>query len=185
MFSDEQLLDMLTNQPEIGFGLLMDQYIGLVYTIVRSKLINVASSEDIEECTSDIFYEFYQNRDSLDLTKGTIKAFLSIIAKRKAIRQFHKLVRLSQNYLNEELEADRINSQEDVVSTLIDREVKADLVKEINALGEPDNEIFIRKYFMGQSTKAIAEALQIKANTVDKKISRGLHRLQNSIGGIL
>lgn len=48
----------------------------------------------------------------------------------------------------------------------------------IDKLGEPDTTIFLRKYFFGQSSKAIAKDLDMKPNTIDKRISRGLVRLR-------
>jgi len=59
------------------------------------------------------------------------------------------------------------------------------LINEIKALGEPDSEIIIRKYYFGQSTRLIARALKLKENTVDKKVSRGLQKLRQSLGGVL
>ncbi len=55
----------------------------------------------------------------------------------------------------------------------------------IHSLGEPDSEIFIRRYYRGQSTKEIAEVFNLKENTVDKRISRGLKKLRNRFGGVL
>jgi RNA polymerase sigma-70 factor, ECF subfamily len=52
-------------------------------------------------------------------------------------------------------------------------------------MGEPDHEIFIRKFYLGQSSKEIAKATGIKENTIDKKVSRGLVRLRETLGGIL
>ena len=52
-------------------------------------------------------------------------------------------------------------------------------------LSEPDKEIFIRKYYLGQSTKIISKILGIKENTIDKKVSRGLLKLKNILKGVL
>lgn len=46
------------------------------------------------------------------------------------------------------------------------------------ALGRPDSEIFMRKYFYGQKRRDIAEELGMKTNTVDKIVSRGLVKLR-------
>ena len=45
-------------------------------------------------------------------------------------------------------------------------------------LGEPDREIFLRKYYLGQRTKEIARALNLRENTVDQKVGRGLKKLR-------
>ena len=47
----------------------------------------------------------------------------------------------------------------------------------MEGLGEPDREIFLRKYYLGQRTKEIARALNLRENTVDQKVGRGLKKL--------
>lgn len=187
MLSDNEIIELLIDSPEKGLATLMDTYNGLVYTIVYSKIANICSKEDIEECTSDIFYEVYKNRCSIDLEKGSIKAYLSVVAKRKAIDNFRKSskgfnMNLSIDDMDyESVAANNPNAEADA----IDSETKNTLIKSIEALGEPDSEIIIRKYYFGQSTKLIARSLKLKENTVDKKVSRSLQKLKQSLGGVL
>lgn len=94
---DSILLDDLKSDAEKGLMQLMDTYMGLIYTIVKNKLGDVCCKEDIEECVSTVFYEFYKQRENIDLSKGSIKSFLCVIAKRKAIdlyRENTKLIKI-------------------------------------------------------------------------------------------
>ena len=84
MTTDKDLLLLLQNNPERGLDKLINIYSGLIYTIVYSKLAN-SSTQDIEECVSDIIFELYKNRNYIDLQKGSIKAYISVIAKRRAM----------------------------------------------------------------------------------------------------
>jgi RNA polymerase sigma-70 factor (ECF subfamily) len=59
------------------------------------------------------------------------------------------------------------------------------IINEIKFLGEPDSEIFIRKYYFRQSTKYISKIMGIKENTIDKKVSRGLIKLKQTLGVVL
>lgn len=176
-----KILELLKQKPEKGLEKLMNTYAGLVYTIVYNKLSLSCTKEDIEECVSAVFYEVYENRNKIDLTKGSIKAFLAVIAKRRAIDLFRnkektlgKVVSLEAYTGDSAAESKLSNSNE----ATIDRETKALIIQSINSLGEPDNEIFIRKYYFGQSTKIIAKLLGLKENTIDKKVSRGLIKLR-------
>lgn len=185
MPGDEELLRLLQHQPEQGLQKLMDQYMGLVYAIVCGKLA-AAGREDIEETVSDVFYEFYQNRHSLDLSRGSIKACLAVIAKRRAIDRYRKLARAAACSLPIEQAEKRAGAEtETPEAAAAAREQRELLLREIAALGWPDSEIFIRKYYLGQNSKAIAAALRLKVNTVDKKISRGLGKLRQALGGVL
>lgn len=53
----------------------------------------------------------------------------------------------------------------------------------IAELGEPDSYIFIMKYYLGYSSKMIAEKFDLKQNTVDKKVQRGLEKLKKALQG--
>ena len=184
---DDRLLRLLNEKPEKGLEILMDAYLGLVYTIVYSKLSGVCANEDIEECASDIFYEIYKHRASVDLEKGSVKTYLSVLAKRRAIDVFRRVAKEAGRSVSieakEEGEKIKIPAAENVETEVENSETKEILINQIKALGEPDSEIFIRKYYYGQNTRLIAEELNLKENTVDKKVSRGLEKLKRAIGG--
>jgi len=178
---DAKLLDDLKSDTERGLIQLMDTYMGLVYTIVNNKLGTICCREDIEECVSTVFYEFYKQRENIDLSKGSIKSFLCVIAKRKAVDVYRENAKLINNIVQRDENAIEYDNGE----KMPDIETKHVLIEAIKNLGNPDSEIFIRKYYLGQSTKAIAQAFGIKTNTVDKKISRGLEKLREALGGAL
>ena len=56
--TDQELLDLLQKDASAGMKLLIDIYSGLIYYIVEKRLID--RQQDIEECVSDIFMEFYE-----------------------------------------------------------------------------------------------------------------------------
>ncbi len=184
MITDNDLLLLLQNNPERGLDKLLNIYSGLVYTIVYSKLAG-SSTQDIEECVSDIIFELYKNRNYIDLQRGSIKAYLSVIAKRKAIDHFRKINAAVQNLSIDDEKQGDLPASNNIEAEIINREARNILIQEINALGQPDSEIFIRKYYWGQSTKSIAKSLQLKENTVDKRVSRGLLKLRQTLGGVL
>lgn len=183
LIADNKLIELLKSRPDNGLDKLIDIYSGLVYTIVYGKLSGNCTQQDIEECISDVFYEFYKSLDLIDLQKGSIKAYLAVIAKRRAIDAYRKSVKYAQvTSIFDEDQAD-IPAKDNVDAEIINREAKNILIREIDALGKPDSEIFIRKYYLGQSTKLIAKAMHLRENTVDKKVSRGLTKLRQSLGG--
>ena len=50
---DRELLQILQKNPENGMRLVMKEYTGLCYYIVKQKLVDF-SAEEIEECVSDV-----------------------------------------------------------------------------------------------------------------------------------
>ncbi len=185
MLSDREILRLLIHRPEKGLEKLMDQYMGLVYTIVDGKLSSGCSKQDIEECVSDIFYEIYRTAHSIDLEKGSVKSYLAVLAKRKAINIYRKHKNSTDQVSMDEFDHDWMASDANVEEAVTGNETSDRLIDEIQALGDPDSQIMIRKYYFGQSTKIIAKALGLKENTVDKKVSRALAKLRQALGGVL
>lgn len=185
---DDRILEKLARHPEKGLELLMNRYMGLVYTIVSDKLTSVCDKEDIEECVSEIFFELYQVRDTIDTQKSSLKSFVALVAKRKAINRYYKIMSRRQRLVNMEDGggfAGMDDASESPADQVVGKETREALIESIQALGEPDCEIMVRKYYLGQSSKDIAAALRLKVNTVDKKVSRGLSKLKSLLEGVL
>ena len=115
--------------------------------------------------------DLYEARDRFDLEKGTVKSFLAVLAARRASDCCRQL--LKQQASPEELEL--VGSRCPELEQLPGR---MELLEALEGLGEPDREIFLRKYYLGQRTKEIARALNLRENTVDQKVGRGLKKLR-------
>ena len=184
VISDIELLELLHNKPELGLKMMMDNYIALIYTIIFNKLSGMYSKEDIEECVSDVFFEVFHYKSRIDLQKGSIKAFLAVVAKRKAIDMYRK------NKNNNHIPIDDVSqslytAEDDVVHTILLKESNSELIDAIKSLGEPDSEIILRRYYLRQSSKDISKNIGLKVNTIDKKVSRGIQKLKKLLGGII
>lgn len=183
--SDERLVALLNIDPQQGYVELIDKYLGFVYKIAYSKLLGICSKEDIEEFVCDIFYEFYCNRDKINVEKGSIKALLSVFTKRRAINLFNKKTKGQENIslYNDDLQNLLVDS-ENVEQRILDAEAKIELIAAVKALGTPDCEILIRKHYLGQTLREISIDLDMRVKTVEKRYERALKKLRNVIGGV-
>lgn len=175
---DERIVYLLCHRPNKGIQLAMDVYGNLCYSLIYGRLVSCASKEDIEECVSDVFTTLYRNRNQIDLTKGTLKAYLAKITLNKASDYYKRIMK--QQVYELELDQKKVNSIADISNRTVDKKVLIDALK---TLGEPDYTIFIWKYFFGYTSKEIGTKLEMKQNTVDKKISRGLKKLRLILEG--
>ncbi len=171
---EQKLLELLQNHPEKGLQQMMKQYTGICYSIVKQRLADF-SQQEIEECVSDIFVDIFNGREHISLQKGSIKTYICVIARRKAAQRYKKLIEKQSLPLTEELQSPK-NEYEQIENRSI-------LLKCIQDLGEPDSHIFIMKYYFGYSTKIIAQKFDLKENTVDKKVQRGLQKLKKALKG--
>lgn len=180
---DKRILQLIKKNPEKGMTALIKQYSGLVFTIVKNKISGICSNEDIEETVSDVFISFYKTIDSVDLDKGRLSAYLATIAKRKAIDKLRshgsrKEISIDDAFSYIELE-DSFNLETEIEKKLLLKR----LIDEVNALGEPDSTIIYRKYFLGESSKAIAEYLKLTDENVRVRLHRALRKLETSMKG--
>jgi RNA polymerase sigma-70 factor (ECF subfamily) len=152
-----------------------------VYAVVNGKL-STFSRQDVEECVSDIFYEIYRTRDRIDLERGSLKSYIAVVANRRAINTFKKLCGKNIHISLEDYEHEWLSDDSDMESNLIKSETRETLLKEIEALGEPDNQIMIRKYYWGYTSKTISEELGMKEVTVKKRAERALIKLRKALG---
>lgn len=168
---DAELLQLLCGNPERGMQTLLRSYSGYVYTIVRNQLSGCGTHEDFEETVSDVFVRFYEWVRRHPAECGSIRAVLAVIAKRQAISQFRRLTKQPPCESYEEL----LTEQPDPAAA---PDASAALMLSVQALGEPECEIILRRFYFGQSSREIAAALGLKPNTVDQKISRSLKKLR-------
>lgn len=184
MQEEEQLVAMLQDAPAEGIRHLTQLYGGLVYAITWRRLHGRLSREDIEECVSDIFYEMYRCRERIDLEKGTLKAFLLVVAERQAIKYYERRAeKLDKISLQEQQEKGvDFCCETDVESEAVMREESRRLLSAIQSLGEPTSSIFIQKFYYGMTAKEIGKNLGLSKNAVEKRVKRGLLQLKKMLG---
>lgn len=166
--NDDELLDLLRREPERGLALTVGQYSAYVYKIASAKLNDTCTKEDIEEAVSDTFYIFFKSGQKCGFRIRSVRAMLSVIAKRHCINIFYKQSRQPETIGYDEIE--------NLISD--DEDTDAELICAIKQLGEPDSSIFVRKYYLGQKNIDIAKDLDMNINTLNTRLSRGLVKLR-------
>lgn len=179
---DSDLIQLMRAHPEEGFRQLMDQYMGLVYHVVQVRLSQVGTREDIEDCVSDTFAEFYRSLPRIDLRSGTVKAYLCAIARHRSADCYRFLADAApqlplENEAGRAAWADAFSLEE----SLITDELRHAVAEEISALGHPDREIIVRKFLLGEPTKSIAAQLHMTASAVDTRTHRALKKLKGRL----
>lgn len=174
---DKKLLSVLQSDPDEGIRILMDSYAKLVYTVVNARLSRIYSADEVYEYVSDVFVEVYKNRKRIDLSRGSLKAYICVIAKNKAVDAVRKNAsRIRATSLDGE-DTD-VSSDFSVEEICFDNELKGELISAVNSLGEPDREIILRKFYYSESAREIAERLSMTENAVNVRTHRALKKLK-------
>lgn len=179
---DEQWLQGLRSGEEIWLERFMERFMGYVCAVVRGRLSPAGSRQDLEECVSDVFWAFYRQAAAgeIDLRKGTVKGYLAVLARRRAVDCYRRLAGKppADSLDREDLPEADSPPAEDFSRQSLDRQV---LLEALGELGEPDREILIRRYYLGQSAREIGRAVGMRPNTVDKRVERSLEKLRRQM----
>ncbi|MBR4622692.1 MAG: RNA polymerase sigma factor [Ruminococcus sp.] len=167
--SDEKILKLMKRSENEGFEALVHRYSGYVRTIAISKLGSAAA----EDAVNGVFFEILKalRREKYEIR--SLKALVSVIA-----------VRHCSGLFSEQMKQEALPIDEQFFEPMYEEAYdRAELIASLKSLGEPDCEIFLRKYFLGQTSAEIGAALGLKTNTVDQRISRGLRKLRDMMEG--
>jgi RNA polymerase sigma-70 factor (ECF subfamily) len=177
VMNDAKLVDLLKHNPSKGLELAVDKYSGLVKTIVV-RIIGYDRQEDVEETVSDVFVELWKSIDNFDSEKGQLKNYIISIARFVSLNTYNRKI-LKHDLIP--LEEDEFEFDVD-----LDNEVSKSINKEIikvtiKSLPHPDKDIFIRRYYLFESVKEIAQNLNLTPKSVENKLYRGKEKLKAAL----
>lgn len=176
--TDKELLEKLQKDKNGGLATVIELYAGLLYKIAAAVILPTGSKEDVEECVSDSLLTFYGEIENINLEKASIKTYLALITKRKAIDFYRRLK--SNRFLTDESLEDCALSND----FTLDYETKAILFCALKNLGEPDKTIVTRKYLLGETARQISQKTGISEAAVQKRLERSREKLKKELGGV-
>lgn len=177
---DEKLLRLLHKDPNTGMEKLIEIYAGLVYAVITRAIPDSCSfTSELESCVADVFSEFYCNLSKYDPRLSSIKTYLCVIARNNAIDLLRKNDKLKSNIsLDTEDLVLTLPGSMSAEDTLLKKETRREILQAINAMGEPDRSILLRKFYFLQPSKQIAADLGLTSSNVDTRTHRALHKLR-------
>lgn len=154
---DKQLAAAIARGEGDAMNTVMNRYARLLWQIAAAVLKNVGSEADVEECVADAFIYLWRNPERFDPQRGTLKSFLCMVVRSRAIDRFRQLTRNPVLPLEEAVLSATVGMQEELMS----RETRRELIAAVNALGEPGREILLRRYYYNQKPREIALAMDL------------------------
>lgn len=173
------LAQAILADPETGLRWAMREYAALVRGILRRIL--PGREDDVEECMADVFVALWRNAQRLQARQVPVRAWLIVTARNTGINRYRALHRREEIPLTDELmqtladlPADPAGDAAQLVGALV------------AAMDPPDRDIFLRKYYLLQSSREIAAALGLSVANVNTRLSRGRDRLRQQLreGGV-
>ena len=152
-----------------AFDYIYTKYYKLIYFIISQYITN---EFDIEDITQNVFVNFFNNLNKIDLTKN-IKYYLVTSAKNQTINFLKK---------NKKIEYDEeiiLNMKDEGSSNLLYNELIADLNK---FLSREEINIILLHTLECYTFKEIAKKLNKKTNTIITIYNRAIKKYQNYKG---
>ena len=145
-----------------------------MWSVAGSVLRNVASDQDIEECVADVFVYLWRHPEKYDAGRGTLKAWLCVVARSRAVDRYRELSRNRAVPLDDAV----FIEQAGICDGIVAEESKRMLLAAVRALEQPEREILIRRYYYDQKPREIAVALDMPAKQVENQLYRTKRKLR-------
>ena len=175
--NEEKLTEILRSGDRETFFLIMEAYNKLLWVIVGGVLNGVGTSEDIEECISDVYVSLWRNPSAYDPRKGSLKTFIAVAAKRKALDRYRQLTRVKIVELDEAIQS----NDDDLLEYIAERDMVSELYEAIRLLKEPDREILIRRYFFDEKPSRIADKTSLPVKEVKNRLYQSKLKLRETL----
>lgn len=170
--TEQRLVKRLKSGDTAALGKIIDAYSGYVCTVIRNFSRGTLSEQDIDELCSDVFFNLWEHRETLDL-EIPLKAYLSAIARNAVKNRFRAQKPPSEDI--SELEIADVFSVEETAEMNETMQTLDDALKQLK---KREREIFLRFYFYGEKSSEIAEKTGITESSVRSVLSRTRTKLK-------
>lgn len=171
---DDIMAAAIANRDEAVMSHVINKYSRLLWPIASAVLQVAGSEQDVEECVADVFIYLWEHPEKFDPSRGSLKSFLCILVRSRAIDRYREIIRKDTVPLEEAVLSSGMGMQE----RLAQEETKKELLTAVQELEEPNREILIRRYYHDQKPRQIALALGLTVKQVDNSLYRSKRQLR-------
>ena len=179
ILQDDVLIRKIATGDRDAFLHMIETYSKLLWVVAGGILNGTGTTQDIEECISDVYVHVWKNPGSFNPERGSFKTYLAILARSKALDAYR---RLSKNKIAELTEAIAA-SDDDLLSGIMEKESHAELYAAIKSLTEPNREIVIRRFFFEEKPARIAENTSLPVKEVENRLYQSKLKLRKLLKG--
>jgi RNA polymerase sigma-70 factor (ECF subfamily) len=148
---------------------LYDRYSSVVYGIALRVLQDAAAAEDILQ---DIFLQLWRKPDAFDSSRGSLGAWLAVIARHRAIDRLRQ--RRPETDIEEVVIAGGTDLRDETERSLVIEKVRAVL----GEMNQDQRKALEMAYFQGLTHTEIAEKTGEPLGTIKTRIRSGLQMLR-------
>ncbi|NCB51885.1 MAG: sigma-70 family RNA polymerase sigma factor [Clostridia bacterium] len=173
--NDLKVARALKSGDEKALEKIIGRYSGYTAAIVMNIIGAYMAQSDVEEVCSDVFLALWKNREAF--APENLKGYLATIARSRArnkLRELRRCQPLDDDVLT-------LPGDDDPEGRLTQAEEAEALNSALNALNERDRDVFIRHYYLYQTTADISRETGINRDTVKTILKSGREKLKKTI----
>lgn len=176
--SDVALATSLPEAPEEAIIELYRRHSGAV----RARAMRVLGDQGLAEgVVQEVFLRFWQHPDSFDPERGTLRTYLSVQARSRAIEQRRSSDSRRQRESRSEADFERRSIGPNVEQEVVDHLVALRVRESVAALPKAERIAIEAAYFGERSYRDVATLLGRPEGTVKTRIRSGLGHLRTSL----
>ena len=164
-------LQLVAEGDKRAFARLYDAWAPTLFALISCVLKDRAQAEEVLQ---DTFLHVWRRAPSYDPGRGSVRAWLTTIGRRRAIDR----VRSAQAARDRELASPPDVDWDQTAEEAESRIAGGDVRRALGSLGEPHKTVILLSYFGGLSHSRIADATGLPLGTVKSTIRQALARLR-------
>lgn len=176
MFDEDRwMIRQIENRNEEGLKQLIDQYVGLLKSIIQKTLAYLPDYH--QECLNDTLLAIWNNIDKYDETKSSFKNWICVIAKYRAINYLKKYQIEVHNISWDEEKHEKSYAHTDNV---FEQELwEIELNRLLEPLTDQDKKLFKQYFTSIEDTETIAARNDLTPGALYSRISRGKKKIRD------
>lgn len=172
--SDAALIDQIIARDESALAALYDRYAGLLSSVLNRILRDRQAAEEILQ---DVFYQLWRTAPSFDATRGSLPAWLTVIARNRAISRLRKV----NPAAGEELEENAVVLPFNLESSVAQKQMLTRVRAALEQLSDEQRSCIELAYFQGMTHSEIARCTGDPLGTVKTRLRTAVETLKRNL----
>ena len=177
---DAELLARMMEGDSLALRTVYSCYSSLVFGLARRVTASATAAEDI---TQEVFLHLWEHPDAVDLSRGSLRSFLGVVAHRRAVDAVRRSARAQRRdeRAGRETGVETVSHEADVVDSDDEARRTRRLRDAIRALPN-DQRIALELAYFGDCTyREVATELGIPEGTAKSRLRLALAKLRDLI----
>lgn len=178
MITEKNFIQQLKKRNEKAIVYIIDEYGGLVKSIVKKHLYHLSS--EIEDCTYEVFMSVWQHIESYNSEKSSFNNWIAGIARYKAIDYLRKYKNSLNTYSLEDSDIEIYRKSDELKLQVIEEEISEETEQMLSCLSKEDRDILMKIYVNEEDVTNVSSEYGIKPTSIYSRISRAKKKIKNN-----